>query len=115
MTEFIVNNGVYKTHPIYTQYAISRDGYVIHIKKRVPYKGNESDMGYLIQTVYQIGRLKTKTARIHRLVWETFNGEIPIGKEIDHIDNDKKITNLIIFSFLIIVQIVKKQLNQSMI
>ena len=90
MTEFIVNNGVYKTHPIYTQYAISRDGYVIHIKKRVPYKGNESDMGYLIQTVYQIGRLKTKTARIHRLVWETFNGEIPIGKEIDHIDSDKK-------------------------
>ena len=90
MTEIIVNNCVYKTHPIYTQYAISRDGYVIHIKKRVPYKGNENDMGYLIQTVYQIGRLKTKTARIHRLVWETYNGEIPIGKEIDHIDSDKK-------------------------
>ena len=90
MTEIIVNNCAYKTHPIYTRYAASRYGYIIHITKRVPYKGNENDMGYLMQTVYQIGRSKKKTVRIHRLVWETFNGEIPIGKEIDHIDNDKK-------------------------
>ena len=88
---------------------------LFHITKRVPYKGNENDMGYLMQTVYQIGRSKKKTVRVHRLVWETFNGEIPIGKEIDHIDNDKKITNLIIFSFLIIVQIAKKQLNLALI
>ena len=90
MTEIIVNNCVYKTHPIYTRYAASQDGYIIHITKRVPYKGNENDMGYLMQTVHQIGRSKKKTVRVHRLVWETYNGEIPIGKEIDHIDSDKK-------------------------
>ena len=27
---------------------------------------------------------------IHRLVWETFNGEIPEGLEIDHMDNNRK-------------------------
>lgn len=26
---------------------------------------------------------------IHRIVWETFNGEIPDGMQIDHIDNNK--------------------------
>lgn len=27
---------------------------------------------------------------VHRLVWETFKGEIPEGLEIDHIDNNRK-------------------------
>lgn len=34
---------------------------------------------------------------VHRLVWETFNGEIPKGMEIDHINRDKtdnKLSNL---------------------
>ena len=26
----------------------------------------------------------------HRIVWETFNGEIPEGLEIDHMDNNRK-------------------------
>ena len=35
--------------------------------------------------------------RVHRLVWETFNSEIPKGYEIDHIDTDfrnNKLSNL---------------------
>lgn len=32
---------------------------------------------------------KTKTFRIHRLVYEAFIGEIPDGYEINHIDEDK--------------------------
>ena len=31
---------------------------------------------------------------IHRLVWETFKGEIPEGLEIDHIDNNRKNNSL---------------------
>ena len=116
MTEIIVNNCVYKTHPIYTQYAASRDGYIIHITKQAPSKGIENNIGYLIQAVWKFDELKQKTVLVHKLVWETFNGEIPAGKEIDHIDNDKKkITSLIIFSFLIIMQIAKKQLNLALI
>ena len=31
-----------------------------------------------------------KLLRVHRLVWETFNGEIPNGYEIDHFDGNKQ-------------------------
>ena len=31
-----------------------------------------------------------KATSVHRLVWETFNGEIPVGYEIDHIDGNKQ-------------------------
>jgi len=39
-------------------------------------------------------RASNKTIRIHRLVWETFNGEIPPDKEIDHIDCNRENNNL---------------------
>ena len=90
MTEIIIENCVYKTHPIYTRYAISQDGYVIHITKQVPTKGFENNNGYMKLTVYQIGGSNKKSVCVHRLVWETYNGEIPPGQEIDHIDSDKK-------------------------
>lgn len=35
--------------------------------------------------------------RVHRIIWETFNGEIPDGMEIDHINtvrNDNRLSNL---------------------
>ena len=90
MSEIIVNNCVFKTHPIYTQYALSRDGYVIHITNRVPTKGFENNNGYMMQRVWKFDELKQKTVYIHQLVWQTYIGEIQIGKEIDHIDNDRK-------------------------
>ena len=31
-----------------------------------------------------------KTTFVHRFIWECFNGLIPEGKVIDHINNDKK-------------------------
>ena len=90
MTEIIVNDCVYKTHPIYTKYAVSKGGYVIHIKKQVPTKGFESNVGYMRLTIWQLGKLNSKTVSVHRLIWETYNGEIQSGQEIDHIDSDKK-------------------------
>lgn len=30
-----------------------------------------------------------KTYYVHRIIWETFNGEIPEGMEIDHIDTNR--------------------------
>lgn len=34
-------------------------------------------------------RIENERAYIHRLVWEAFNGAIPEGMEIDHINNDR--------------------------
>ena len=115
MTKIIVNNCVYKTHPIFTLYAASRDGKIIHLIKQIPQIGTENNNGYFMLSVRKFGESKQKNYCVHKFVWETYNGEIPDGKEIDHIDNDKKITSLIIFSFLIIVQIAKRQLNLALI
>ena len=50
------------------------------------------NVGYILvsvkKTTHQNLMLK------HRLVWETFNGEIPNGYEIDHIDTNKENNDL---------------------
>ena len=50
------------------------------------------NVGYVLVSVK-----KTKHCNLmlkHRLVWETFNGEIPDGFEIDHIDTNKENNDL---------------------
>lgn len=35
-------------------------------------------------------RVRERTKTIHRIVWEAFNGEIPEGMQINHIDENKE-------------------------
>lgn len=54
-----------------------------------------NNSGYVLGRMRRDGEITTRT--IHRLVYETFIGEIPEGLEIDHIDNNKtnnKLSNL---------------------
>lgn len=51
--------------------------------------------GYLQVGLYKDGN--GKWFKIHRLVWETFNGEIPEGYEVNHINEittDNRLSNL---------------------
>lgn len=43
--------------------------------------------GYLRVSLFKNG--KRKNYRMHRLVWEIFNGPIPDGYEVNHINEDK--------------------------
>lgn len=46
---------------------------------------------------YVVGKFMGKTTRAHRVIWEMFNGKIPEGMEIDHINHirhDNRIENL---------------------
>ena len=45
--------------------------------------GTRKPNGYVIVCVYR------HLYRAHRLIWTMFNGEIPVGKFIDHIDRDR--------------------------
>lgn len=47
---------------------------------------NDKD-GYLLVNLSKNG--KVKTYKVHRLVWCSFNGKIPEGKQINHKDEDK--------------------------
>ena len=59
MIEIIINNRFYKIHPIYTLYAASQDGRIIHIVKQKPQFGNKNKFGYA-NYGKAIWRIKTK-------------------------------------------------------
>ena len=77
---------------------ISKDGVVLREDKKT---------GYLTPCCITVGCIRVKyqylkyghrgSCSVHRAVWETFNGPIPKGMEIDHIDGDSfnnKLSNL---------------------
>lgn len=68
------------------------EGYFINKKGEIFKNGKKmspinNGLGY-----YQIKLRKNKCRKalyVHRLVWEVFKGEIPMGFEINHIDHNK--------------------------
>ena len=62
----------------------SKGGY---IQKGRILKPGKTKSGYLQVNLWKDG--KKKLFKVHRLVWVTFNGEIPEGYEINHINEDK--------------------------
>ena len=97
MNQIIINNCAYNIHPIYNLNAASQDGYVINIIKRIPLQGNKQHNGYLNCVVRKHGQSGQKTYKVHRFVFECFNGLIPEGKVIDHANNirdDNRLCNL---------------------
>jgi len=66
-------------------------------KKLKPQKASQSIKGYYQVRLFSKEYKKGKLQYIHRLIYETFIGEIPDGHEIDHIDGDttnNEISNL---------------------
>lgn len=66
---------------------------IVHIVRQVPYIGNKNiGTGYLQFGVRKYGAKNQKIYYVHRFVWECYNGVIPDGKVIDHI-NDSRVDN----------------------
>lgn len=83
---------VYENGDIWTsdRYVTQWNGHVhqsrlIKAKKLTPIRNGKA--GYYQVKIYFEG--KGKAVYVHRLVWSTFNGDIPVGYEIDHLDDDK--------------------------
>ena len=97
MSNIEINNCVYKVHPVYNLYASDENGNIIHLVKQVPSTGNERKSGYLFCMVRKHGQNGQKGYYVHRFVYECFNGIIPDGKVIDHVNNikdDNRLCNL---------------------
>ena len=75
-------------------------GYVVHSDGRVErkdgkgfYKLGKDGAGYVLFTITE-GRKTIQRTRLHRVVWEAFNGKIPQGMEVDHMDDDRSNNDL---------------------
>ena len=87
----------YYIHPIFTNYAASKDGEILNVKTGRILKKNLTDKGYYQFKVNDKKLIKPKNYYIHRFEWECVRGVIPEGFVIDHIDSVKtnnKIENL---------------------
>ncbi len=76
----------WRAHPVHANYQADRLGRIKGPTQIVSYGGVKDD-GYVYKRVN-----KTKTCSSHRLIWEAFNGVIPAGMQVDHV-NGKKADN----------------------
>ncbi len=92
-----MNRSDFIAHPIYELYlANPKTGEVIHKKHMNVLKSLVNNRGYILINV-RGSNTESKTMSAHRFVWECVNGSIPVGKEIDHINDiryDNRIENL---------------------
>ena len=75
------------------RYTIDREGniysYVWKKKRKLkPQKASQSSKGYFQVRLFNEQYKNGKLFYVHRLVYETFVGDIPKDKEMDHIDGD---------------------------
>ena len=101
MNKIEIENCVYKVHPVYNLYASDGNGNIIHLVKQVPSAGQKHKSGYLMCMVRKHGQNGQKGYMVHRFVYECFNGIIPDGKVIDHVNNikdDNRLCNLQLMS-----------------
>ena len=87
--EIIKFQGIkFYTRPIYSQYSASKDGQILGKKRKKILKGTIFANGYKYFTLYA-GNI-SKSYLFSRFVYESFKGNIPDDKEVDHIDNNKE-------------------------
>jgi len=70
-----------------------RRGYKLRKKEQLPYLYWEGNKFTLRKTGYY-GKTTGKRELMHRVVWEHFNGKIPKGHDIHHIDHNKENNNI---------------------
>lgn len=66
-------------------YYATIDGEILNVSKKIKIRFEESGNYYRFVGNYNLGR---KHFLVHRVVWEAFNGPIPEGYDIDHIDGN---------------------------
>ena len=85
----LIGGKKYYIHPIFTNYAASKDGEILNVKTGRILKKNLTDKGYYQFKVNDKKLIKPKNYYIHRFEWECVKGVIPEGFVIDHCDSVK--------------------------
>ena len=93
----IVNEKEIFIHPVFSNYAASKDGDIINLKTRTIRKPFLINSGYYQLLICDKSLDKPKHYLFHRFIFEAIRGVIPEGFEINHrnaIKLDNKIKNL---------------------
>ena len=90
MNTIIIDNIVYHIHPTYKLYAASVVGNVINTIERELLKTSKTSKGHLYIRERKHDQIEFKGYLIHRFIWECYNGDIPEGEVIKHINHDKE-------------------------
>ena len=87
----------YYKHPVFTNYAASKNGDILSLKSEKILKMIKDSGGYLFFKIYDEKLEKAKNYLHHRFVYEVFRGPIPRCFEVDHVNEiktDNRIKNL---------------------
>ena len=91
----LIGGKKYYIHPVFSNYAASKEGELINVKTGRKLKMGKNHAGY-----YRFGLQHKKRRKCyfqHRFVFEAIKGDIPEGFEIDHkneVKTDNRIKNL---------------------
>ena len=86
----ILNGGKkFYIHPIFSNYAASKDGEILNVTTGRILKKNLNNNGYYHFRVNDKKLIKPRNYLIHRFEWECVKGVIPEGFVIDHFDSVK--------------------------
>ena len=85
----LIEGKKYYKHPLFSNYAASKNGKVINVKTGRIIRMSKCSNGYLKFNIYNKKLEKPYTYYHHRFVYEVFKGPIPKCLEIDHINHLK--------------------------
>ena len=111
----IIDEVKYYKHPKFSNYAASKDGDVINVKKNKVMSMIKNNCGYLHFNIYNKDLKKIKTNLQHRFVYEVFNGKIPSHLEIDHLNENKTDNRIKNLQLLTHKQNIEKSKNKPII
>ena len=99
-------------HPVFSNYAASKDGKIINVKTGKIRKPQLNNSGYHLFLVCDKSLERPKGYLLHRFIFEAIRGVIPEGFEINHknsIKTDNRIKNLEIITHKLNVQLAHNQ------
>ena len=86
----IIDGKKYYKHPVFSNYAASKNGDIISLKTKRIMSKIKQHSGYFSFNIYDIKLENPKTYYQHKFIYEVFRGPIPRFFQIDHINNCKK-------------------------
>ena len=109
---FLINGKKYCQHPVYSNYAASKDSEILNITTERILRTSENNCGYYKFFICDKKLKKPKCYLQHRFDYESVKGLIPEGFEINHKNEAKTDNRIKNFEILTHKENIEKSLNK---